>query len=76
MNQRAVLKEAHVTGATVSFHEASETIQIDGHRWDRWAALRNCREPKPFVSYRTKSLRGNVAGRIQAGYSVVHAAHA
>ncbi|AOJ42700.1 hypothetical protein WJ23_33255 [Burkholderia lata] len=75
MNQRAVLKEAHVAGAAVSYHEASETIQIDGHRWDRWAALRNSREPRPFVSYRTKSLRGNVAGRVQAGYSVVHAGH-
>lgn len=75
MNQRAVLKEAHVAGAAVSYHEASETIQIDGHRWDRWAALRNGREPQPFISYRTRSLRGNVAGRIQAGYTVVHAGH-
>lgn len=75
MNQRAVLREAHIAGAAVSYHEASETIQIDGHRWDRWAVLRNCREPQPLVSYRKKSLRGNVAGRIQAGYSVVHAGH-
>ncbi|CAI8960190.1 transposase [Burkholderia ambifaria] len=76
MTLAEVYKEATRLGFSPKWCADTNTVQIDGHRWDRWAALRNCREPKPFVSYRTKSLRGNVAGRIQAGYSVVHAAHA
>lgn len=73
MTLAEVYKEATRLGLSPAWCKDTNTIQIDGHRWDRWVALRNSREPKPFVLYRTRSLRGNVAGRIQAGYSVVHA---
>lgn len=44
-----VIALATKLGKSVSFHAASGTMQIDGHRWDRWYDLLNKREPNPLV---------------------------
>lgn len=35
------LAVARAAGATITHHEASDTVQIDGSRWDRWLVLRS-----------------------------------
>jgi hypothetical protein len=32
---------AREKGATITHHEASNTVQIDGSHWTRWLVLRN-----------------------------------
>lgn len=43
-----VLHEAREAGAEVVQHSSGNII-IDGHRWDRWHALRHAPEAKPIV---------------------------
>jgi hypothetical protein len=35
------LSLAREVGADIQHHEASNTVQIDGSRWDRWLVLRS-----------------------------------
>lgn len=47
--QNAVEREARRRGARVWFHRKSRTLQIDGHRWDRWADMNGDITPTPLV---------------------------
>lgn len=52
MTLDTVLALAAKVGARVTYHAASGTDQVDGHRWDRWYALRNKRDVPDLVIYR------------------------
>lgn len=47
--QAATVREARRRGARVWFHQKSGTVQIDGHRWDRWADMNGNTTPTPLV---------------------------
>lgn len=38
-------EEAVRLGLKPKWHDETGTVQIDGHRWDRWYALRSARRP-------------------------------
>lgn len=40
---------ARLEGANITHHAASNTTQIDGSHWARWAELRKLPDPKPLV---------------------------
>lgn len=43
--RKAVCEYAHKRGSRVYYHPKSQTWQIDGHRWDRWAELKDKPDP-------------------------------
>lgn len=49
MNFLQTMEAAREAGATITHHEASNTVQIDGSHWSRWAALRKLPDPRPLV---------------------------
>jgi hypothetical protein len=58
MNQKQVEALARRSGIEPTYHAASGTVQIDGHRWDRWNELRKLPDPKPLVIWQVSGLDG------------------
>lgn len=74
MNQEEIRLEAEKAGAEITTHRRTGTLQIDGHRWDRWAELRHKADPAPHVAYYDRTMRCASGKRISVGRSVVYAA--
>lgn len=51
------LNLARNMGKTPTLHEGTNTVQIDGHHWSRWAALLGAKDAPPIVTWNGRECR-------------------